>query len=214
MNTVDSSGTPEQIRAGLVGRTQELDEIAGFLRCGQSVSLVGPPRSGKTLLLLHLMHSATSPGTGLDRDNLFVYLDCESLATTSPPAIFGRFAGAMAAALAERGLGTEPGLESEAVNPTRLAFETAVRKLNQRGLRVVLILDGFEWLSGNPDLDVAFYNVLRSIAGRYQLVFLTASVRPLIELTYSSHANNVVSSPFFNIFASCCLDSWEEGPRD
>ncbi len=215
MNNLDESGAPEQIGARFIGRTKELDEIADFLRCGQSVSIVGPPQSGKTMLLLHLMHSATWPGLGLDADNLFVYLNCESLATPTHTAIFGRFAGAMAAALDERGLAMEPALEIVSANPTRLAFEAAVRKLNQRGLRLVLILDEFEWLSGNPQLDVSFYNVLRSMAGRYQLVFLTASVHPLIELTYSSHPKDIVSSPFFNIFASCCLDSWiEDGPRE
>ena len=79
MNNVDESGAPGQIGARFIGRTQELDEIADFLRCGQSVSIVGPPQSGKTTLLLHLMHSATWPGLGLDGDNLFVYLNCESL---------------------------------------------------------------------------------------------------------------------------------------
>jgi hypothetical protein len=45
------------------------------------------------------------------------------------------------------------------------------------------------------------FNALRSAAGRFQLVFLTASVRPLIELTYSGRSRNILSSPFFNIFA-------------
>ncbi len=207
MNRQDGLPDPEQISAGFVGRTHELTEIAAFLRCDQSVSIVGPPRSGKTALLLHLMRSSTWPGLGLAGDNLFVYLDCEALAAATPTAIFGRFLTRMAAALAERRLPMEPMLETSSAQPARLAFEAAVRKLNQRGLQVVLILDAFDRLSGNPHLDVSFYNVLRSIAGRYQLVFLTASVRPLIELTYASQREDIVSSPFFNIFASCFLES-------
>src|SRR5262249_15422181 len=89
--------------------------------------------------------------------------------------------------------------------PTRLAFEAAIRKLNQRGLRVTLILDEFERLSTNPQLDLNFFNALRSIAGRYQFVFLTASARPLIELTYSGRSQEILSSPFFNISAPVFL---------
>ncbi len=207
MNRRDGLRDPEQISAPFMGRTQELTEIATFLRCDQSVSIVGPPRSGKTALLWHLMRSTTWPGLGLDGDNLFVYQDCEALGAITPTVIFGRFLRGMAKALAERSLPMEAMLETASAQPTRLAFEAAVRKLNQRRLRVVLILDAFDQLSGNPHLDVSFYNVLRSIAGRYQLVFLTASVRPLIELTYASQREDIVSSPFFNIFASCFLES-------
>jgi len=60
-------------------------------------------------------------------------------------------------------------------------------------------------LSGNPQLGVSFFNGLRSLAGRYELVFLTASVRPLIDLTYAGCAEEIASSPFFNIFASIRL---------
>lgn len=111
---------------------------------------------------------------------------------------------------------TRTGSSTQASPPTRNTCEArhvAVRKLNQRDLRVVLSVDRFECLRGNPQLDISFYNVLRSIAGRYQLVFLTTSVRPLIEFTYSSHPGDIVSSPFFNIFAVCRLRSRvEDGP--
>ncbi len=206
MSSAGDAGGPEQIRARFAGRGHVLDEIAAFLRHDQSVSIVGPPGSGKTALLLHLMQPATRPSLGLDGNNLFVYFDCEALGTATHQTIFGRFVAGMAAALRAQGLPEEPGLRAVAENSTRLAFEATVRKLNQRGLRIVLILDAFERLSGNPHLDVSFYNVLRSIAGRYQVVFLTASVRPLIELTYSSHPEEIVSSPFFNIFAPCFLE--------
>ncbi len=205
MSSLGGAHDPEQTRARFARQGQVLNEIADFVRHDQSVSIVGPQQSGKTALLLHLMHPATRPSLGLDGNNLFVYFDCEALGAATHSAIFGRFLTGMAGALRDQGLPGEPALAAPE-NPTRLAFEAAVRKLNQRGLRVVLILDAFEQLSGNPHLDVTFYNVLRSIAGRYQLVFVTASVRPLIELTYSSHPEDIVSSPFFNIFAPCFLE--------
>jgi serine/threonine-protein kinase len=189
----------------LFGRMHELREIAAFVAASQSVSIVGPRKIGKTSLIYSLIQSSTWPDLRLDANNLFVYLDCEVLGEGAHAEIFGQFPAATIVALDERGLEPEPALEAAATRPTRLTFEAAVRKLNQRGLRVTLILDEFERLSTNPQLDVNFFNALRSIAGRYQFVFLTLSARPLIELTYSGRSQEILSSPFFNIFAPVFL---------
>ncbi len=44
-------------------------------------------------------------------------------------------------------------------------------------------------------LGVSFFNGLRSMAGRYELVFLTASVRPLIDLTYAGLCHFGLEAP-------------------
>ena len=122
------------------GRTRELNEIGAFLGGNQSVSIVGPRKIGKTSLLYHLMRPETWPGLDLERNNLFTYLDCEVLGEGGPAEILGQFANEMALALAERDLPPEPALNRAFARPTRLAFERAIRQLNRRGLRVVLIL--------------------------------------------------------------------------
>ncbi|MBN1177603.1 MAG: protein kinase [Anaerolineae bacterium] len=193
------------------GRVHELNEIAAFLRGNQSISIVGPRKIGKTSLLFHLTRPASWPELGLGEDLLFTYLDCEVLGEGDHAEIFRQFAAEMVAALDERGLPPEPVLEQAQEQPTRLSFERAVRKLNQRGLRVVLVLDEFERLSTNSSLDVNFFNALRSAAGRYQLAFVTASARPLIQLTYSGRSQEILSSPFFNIFAPLVLGMLAEG---
>ncbi len=187
------------------GRTHELNEIAAFLRGNQSISIVGPRKVGKTSLLFHLMRPETQAQFELEESTLFAYLDCEVLGEGGHADILAQFAGEIAAALDERGLPAEPALERALDKPSRLSFEGAVRKLNQRGLRVVLILDEFERLSTNESLDVNFFNALRSAATRYQLAFVTASARPLIQLTYSGRSQEILSSPFFNIFALMLL---------
>jgi len=187
------------------GRQHELDEIAAFVRGNQSVSIIGPRKIGKTSLLFHLMRATTWATLQLTDQNLFVYLDCEVLGEGTHEEIFGIFASEISTLLAERQLPAEAAVEAAIAKPTRLAFENAIRKLNQRGLRLILILDEFERLSTNPHLNVNFFNALRSAAGRYQLVFLTASARPLIELTYSGKSQEILSSPFFNIFAPLFL---------
>ncbi len=201
---------PVRVPDMFFGRMHELNEIAAFLRGNQSVSIVGPCKIGKTSLLFHLMRSQTWPGLGLDEQNLFVYIDCEVLGEGGHEIIFGQLAGEMSAELDERNLPPEAALERVMTNPSRLSFEGAIRKLNRRGLRVALILDEFERLSTNSQLKVNFFNALRSAAGRYQLVFLTASASPLIELTYSGRSQEILSSPFFNIFAPQFLGPLEE----
>jgi hypothetical protein len=183
------------------GRIHELQEIAAFLNGNQSISIIGPRKIGKTSLLFHLMRSSTWSKVGLTFDFLFVYLDCEVLGEGSHEDIFGQFAAEIISALEERRLPTEPALDKAVEKPSRLTFEKAVRRLNQRNLRVVLILDEFERLSTNPNLDVNFFNALRSAASRYQLIFLTGSASPLIQLTYADKSREILSSPFFNIFA-------------
>ncbi|MFM8319625.1 MAG: protein kinase domain-containing protein, partial [Chloroflexota bacterium] len=183
------------------GRNHELREIVAFLNGNQSVSIVGPRKIGKTSLLFHLQRRETWPELGLEAATLLVYLDCEVLGSAAHEEIFAAFAAEIAAALDERGLPAEAELQAAMDRPSRLAFERAIRKLNQRGLRVVLVLDEFERLGTNASLDVNFFNALRSAAGRYQLAFITASARPLIQLTYMGRAQEILSSPFFNIFA-------------
>jgi hypothetical protein len=201
---------PVREPAMLFGREHELQEIVAFIRGIQSVSLVGPRKIGKTSLLLELMRPAAWQDLGLGSENLFIYLDCEVLGAGSHAEIFGQIANEIVAALEERELPAEPALEKAVTAPTRLALEAALRKLNQRGLRVVLVLDEFERLATNAELDVNFFNTLRSIAGRYQVAFLTASARPLIELTFSGRSQEILSSPFFNIFAPVFLGCLEE----
>ena len=188
-------------------RMSVLEEIAAFIVVGQSVSIVGPARSGKTALVEKLMCGAGRARLGLDSRHVLVMLSCEALAADSPPETFGRLAEGIAAAVASAGLQPEPALAVATAQLGRASFEAAVRQLGRRGLRVVLILDDFERLAENGRLDLTFFNVLRSIATRYQVVYVTASRQPLIELTYAGRADNVVSSPFFNIFAPIRLGS-------
>lgn len=192
-------------RSARVNRQSELNEIAAFVRGNQSVAIIGPSLAGKTTLLVHLSRPATWPGVGLGQDNLFVFLSCVTLHDLDHEAIFGAFATRMAATLEQHGLPLESTLDTAITRPSRMAWEAAVRSLNRRGLRVVVILDDFEALSSNPRLGIGFFNVLRSMTARYQLVLLTASTQPLIELTYSGCSDEIISSPFFNIFATIFL---------
>ncbi|RMF43949.1 MAG: serine/threonine protein kinase [Anaerolineae bacterium] len=192
------------------GRTRALQEISAFVRANQSISLVGPRKIGKTSLLYHLQRPVTRKAYDVPDSLVMVYLDCEVLGDLEHNAIFAQFAAETQMALEDAALEPEPTLEQVLERPSRLTWESAVRRLNRRGLQLLLILDEFERLSTNTHLDVNFFNALRSAAGRYQLAYLTASAHPLIALTYAERSQDILSSPFFNIFAPLFLGLLEE----
>lgn len=196
---------PVQHAGMFCGRVDTLYEIGSFLMGNQSVALIGPAAIGKTSLLMHLLRTETIAALGLGKDNLLVSIDCQVLAASRQDEIFASFCASVAAALSRQGQEPEPALAAALVQLTRSGFELAVRRLNQHGLRVVLILDDFDALAQNPNVDLSFYNAMRSAAGRLRLAFLTASAQPLFDLTCADSSRQILSSPFFNIFAQLFL---------
>ena len=62
------------------GRTSDIAQIMGLLRNGQSVSVVGPRRIGKSSLLLHLTRQQTRQHYDLDAPkSIFGLVDCQEL---------------------------------------------------------------------------------------------------------------------------------------
>jgi tRNA A-37 threonylcarbamoyl transferase component Bud32 len=187
------------------GRQETLREIADFLRGNQSVSLVGPRKIGKTSLLFQLIRLTVAQHLDIGANRLFCYLDCEGMGDDSPQDVLQQFAIELRSELQAHDRPEEPALEAACTSPSRLSFEGAARALGKQGLSIVIILDEFERLSANGKLDVNFFNALRSMASRFPLAFITASATPLIELTFSGRSQEILSSPFFNIFAQIYL---------
>ena len=156
MNNPYISRGPVRLPDMFFGREHELNEIAAFLKGNQSISIVGPRKIGKTSLLFNLLRPQVTASLGLDPTYLLVYLDCEVLGESGHEEIFGQFAAEIASVLVEKNIPPEPALQAAIENPGRLPFERAVRKLNQRGMRLAFLLDEFERLSVNPKLDVNF----------------------------------------------------------
>lgn len=188
------------------GRKPETAQILSLLGNGQSVALVGQRRMGKTSLLFHLADPAVFTLYGLNSaESLFVYVDCGRLSTLDPAGLYQVILEEMGDKLAERGP-QPPELEGLALAqpPTYRIFERALRGIIRQGWKPILILDEFERLSQNPQLDPHFFSGLRALTTTYPLVLVTASKQPLLELTYADAST--LSSPFFNIFASIRLN--------
>ncbi len=210
MNNPYSSRGPLHDAAFFFGRVNELNEIGAFLRANQSISIVGPRKIGKSSLMLHLMRPETMHALQMEHDHLFIYIDCQELKSLQPQEVFVFICREMTAALRAHDMEPDIVLKDAVSQPSRLSFEAAVRRLNERGLRLVLLLDEYEGLALNPHMDVHFLNALRSAAGRLRLAFVTASAQPLFDLSYHDSSKVLLSSPFFNIFAQLFLGLMSE----
>ena len=71
------------------GRGAEISQILGLLRNGQSVSLIGPRRIGKSSMLLHLARPQTRRASNLEPPHaLFVLLDCQEFGGSPPEEVY------------------------------------------------------------------------------------------------------------------------------
>ena len=75
------------------------------------------------------------------------------------------------------------------------------------GTAVVVLLDEFELLAANERLTPYFFARLRGLTTKYGLAYLTASQRPLFAITADEE---ILSSPFFNIFVSLSLGTFTQ----
>ncbi len=187
-----------------VGREAELSQMLGLLRNGQSVSLIGPRRIGKSSLLLHLSHPSVRQQYNLNApQTLFVLLDCQELAGSPPEEVYellldGLLDAAMQAGIA-LDVATQPG--------TYRALDRALQAVHQMATNVVVLLDEFELLAANQHLTPYFFARLRGLTTKYGLAYLTASQKPLFAITAEEA---VLSSPFFNIFVTLPLGLFSE----
>jgi len=187
------------------GRAKELRTAFNFLKNGQSVSIVGIRRIGKTSLLLQLANPDVAQKYGLDlQRRLFVYLDCNELTSQNRAGAYRRLLQAVQERLAERGQNMELG----PAEIDQVTFAEHIRTLKRQGWQVIFLLDEFEQLGNNEHLDLDFFGMLRSqIVPPKGVVYVTASGRPLKEITYKGRAD---TSPFFNVFHSMHLGGFTQ----
>lgn len=186
------------------GRSGETAQILGLLKNGQSVSLVGPRRIGKTSLLLYLSQSSVrgqfdmSPG-----DALFAVIDCQELGGSPAEEVYETFFNG----LLDAGESAQIELEIPEKTGNYRALDRLLNRISRLGTQVVFVLDEFELLAANERLTPYFFARLRGLTTKYGLAYLTASQRPLYAITASEE---ILSSPFFNIFVTLALGEFSE----
>jgi class 3 adenylate cyclase len=190
------------------GRRREIKRAMQLLRNGQSVSIVGPRKIGKTSLLLQMVNPDVQAEHGLVGDShVFVYVNGAILSQLTKSQVYRVMLKRVGNNLAQKGLGrllgqglTDQGTDGGQKVRTDLEFRhfsQAIRGLTQHGLKIIYLLDEFESLGENQLLGEDFFSSLRSLT-LHDVVYVTASQDPLLDLTLRQ---DVLSSPFFNIFA-------------
>jgi len=194
--------TPVQDPAYFFGRDEELRQLCNLVANGQSVSLTGPRRIGKSSLLAQLLQPVVQAEHGLDSARaIMVYFNGEAWQNQLPEVIYAALWAAIADAVADATGQLPTAEELPAPTVDRLdfpLFQRALRQLSVSNHMLVLLLDEFDALSRNRNLDEFFFSCLRSLTATQGLVFVTTSITPLLELTYAQQS--ALSSPFFNIF--------------
>lgn len=181
------------------GREAECSQILGLLHNGQSVSLIGPRRIGKSSLLLHLCRPQVREPLGLQSPHaLFLLLDCQELGGSPPEEVYeALLMGLLDAA-------EQAGIKARAIQQpgTYRALDRALHQITGQNIPVVVLMDEFELLAANEQLTPYFFARLRGLTTKYGLAYLTASQRPLFAITAEEE---ILSSPFFNIFVTLPL---------
>lgn len=189
------------------GRERETREVLRLLAGAQNCSLVGPVKSGKTSLLLHLGRPSVLAAHGLSpAQYAVVYLSFEGLTDLSAE----RFFHVMLREVARQAEGkialVWPRFE-ERESLRFLELKEAVEQLRAAGERLVFCLDEVELAARNPAFDTTFFSALRHLASEPGVCFVTATEKQLHEV---QAAGQQVGSPFADLFAVIRLRPVEE----
>jgi DNA-binding winged helix-turn-helix (wHTH) protein len=181
-------------------RAKEVKRTLEMLSQGQSVSVIGPRKIGKTSLLFHISRAEVMRQHGLDPNyHLLVYFTCEGMGDLTLQEFYTLILEEVANRAAQYGYHLS--IPERPVSYQE--FERAIREAFDQKLRLVLLLDEFEQLSNNPNLGVDLLSGLRALATEFDIAYLTVSRRPLATFT-EDH------SPFFNIFLPLQLGLFNE----
>jgi len=186
------------------GRQAEINQILGLLRNGQSVSLIGPRRIGKSSMLLHLARPQTRAAYALEPPQaLFVLVDCQEFGGSPPEEVYE----ALLTELMDRAEDANLDVGPVERFGTYRSLDRVLSRIHRQGMAVAVLLDEFELLAVNEHLTPYFFARLRGLTTKYGLAYLTASQRPLFDITADEE---ILSSPFFNIFVTLPLGLYTE----
>ncbi|HID53987.1 MAG TPA: ATP-binding protein, partial [Anaerolineae bacterium] len=190
--------------ADFYNREAEISQILGLLRNGQSVSLIGPRRIGKSSLLIHLARPQVRAQMQLDPPNaFFILIDCQEFGGSPPEEMYEALLDGLLDAAEAAGVE----IQSTHAPGTYRALDRTLHQISKHDISVVVLLDEFELLAANEQLTPYFFARLRGLTTKYGLAYLTASQRPLYDITAEEE---ILSSPFFNIFVTLPIGLFSE----
>jgi serine/threonine-protein kinase len=185
------------------GRRKEIRKIYSRLDAPhpQSISIVGERRIGKSSLLNYIFHPKNRKPNMTNYDNaIFAYLDFQRDVDFDIPRfidfLFNMFS-------------YDKKTESRysARGRTLEELKKVVEDLHGKGKRMIILMDEFESITRNEKFDEQFFSFLRSLANSYRVAYVTSSHD---ELQMMCHNKDISDSPFFNIFSSMPLRTFDE----
>jgi hypothetical protein len=184
-----------------LGRAEELNSIFERVRKGESTSLVGERRIGRTSVLYQAMNEIVQAKYLLEDHNLlFVYVDSQ-LGIETPHGFFHE----VFKSIEEQ----EPSFPFQAHD--RIDNRQVKEYLEElEPKRLVLLLDEFEYVVEKDAFPLDFFSFLRAIATSHDASFITATKTEL----HKCCRPEIVGSPFFNIFHPVHIGSFTEEEFD
>jgi HD-GYP domain-containing protein (c-di-GMP phosphodiesterase class II) len=198
---------PIQDGSYFFGRKAQLQQLGALLQSMQACALVGPPKMGKTSVLLHLRRSSTLRRLGLDPSKYcLIYISFEGRSDCTAQQFYHEL-------LREtyRQAQDKPALSGRSLpldgSLSYPQLQAGVEELAPSGLRMVYLLDEIELTSLNPNFDLSFFSALRNFASQPNVAFVTSGERPLHELP---QAQRQVGSPFADLFTTVWVGCFEQ----
>jgi hypothetical protein len=185
---IDGSGehTWAPSKADLLGRSKEIKRILRFVRQGQSVSVVGPAQSGKSLLLDYLAKDEVLNQHGIcASEHVFVWVSGRAFADVDQATCLSGFCEEILTQFEQFDATLKARLDEGAASSALVGhrgLRTMFRIAQECGLKPVLVLDDFDDLAQNALLQDRFFAALRSLSTGSRVVYLIASRQPLYEL--------------------------------
>jgi len=194
--------------ACFVGRAEEIREVLALLGSGQSVSLVGLSKIGKSSLMHRLSQPEVLRGHGLDPDDIvFASLSFGGLGGLTVEEFFGLVLHNLANVVTGAGAEAFGEWAQRAAPASFPQFTAALERLSATERRAVLMFDEFESCGLNEAFDLDFLSALRATASSCNVSYVTATQRRLHEDTITKR---FLGSPFYNILQSVPLKLMKE----
>jgi len=202
-----------------IGRRRELQRIASRIGGhGQSVALVGEPRSGKTSLLKYLQEPANAEDLygEMHEDLFFTFVDVHTFSSQfSQQEFWQRTLHDLYEQYLKQGEDEELLQAYQTCKKNQFGtfvLERFFARLEHSGLRLVLLLDEFDVLLTHEILNTAeFFGSLRSLISRFSsLAAVIATRKSLSDLNKSTQEYNRTGSPYFNIYYEQSLGVFSE----
>ena len=181
------------------GRRKEAMRLATRIGADppQSVAIVGDRRIGKSSLLSYIAHRDVVANYLDNPDKaLFLFMDFQEELRLSVEGFIESVFRHLKDQL--------PALISQ--DPTPDHLQEVVAQLHHDGYRLILLLDEFDRVTRSSNFDADFFAYLRSLAGHFNVAFVTSTIRNLQKLC---RTQEISDSPFFNIFTTIYLGPLE-----